>query len=175
MGFFDRFKKASKPARPEALSVSAAAGEVLAPVNGDAIELAKVSDPVFSGGVMGKGCGIKPSGETVYAPVAGELAAIGAPNLHAIAIKGDDGAEILIHVGVDTVEMKGDGFTAFAKQGDHVEAGEALLTFSDDKIKKAGYDDVVVMAITNTDDLKSVDQIKTGTVQAGEAVLTYKK
>jgi len=78
MGLFDKFRK---PSRPEALDVSAPAGTVLAPVAGDVITLENVPDPVFSSGVMGRGCGIEPTGEVVYAPVAGMLSAIGAPQL----------------------------------------------------------------------------------------------
>lgn len=175
MGFFDKFKKAAKPAKPEALSVSAPAGTVLAPVTGKAIKLEDVSDPVFSSGAMGQGCGIEPEGETVFAPVSGTLTAAGAPNFHALGIQGDDGAEILIHVGVDTVEMKGEGFTVFGEKGTHVKAGEPLLSFSKDKISAAGHDTVVIMALTNTDDLASVELAAEGAVQAGEPVIKFAK
>ena len=175
MGFFDKFKKAAKPAKPEALSVSAPAGTVLAPVSGKAMKIEDVSDPVFGSGAMGQGCGIEPEGETVYAPVSGTLTAVGAPNFHALGIQGDDGAEILIHVGVDTVEMKGDGFTVYGTKGAHVNAGEPLLSFSKSKIKAAGHDTVVIMALTNTDDLASVELTHEGPVQAGEPVISFKK
>ena len=135
MGFFDKFKKAAKPAKPEALGVSAPAGTVLAPVTGKAVKLEDVSDPVFSSGAMGKGCGVEPEGECVYAPVSGTLTAAGAPNYLALGIQGDDGADVLIHVGVDTVEMKGEGFKVYGEKGAHVKAGEPLLSFSKDKIK----------------------------------------
>jgi PTS system glucose-specific IIA component len=173
MGFFDKFKK--KSSVPEALSVSAPAGTLLAPVSGTAMDLSEVSDPVFSSGAMGKGCGVKPSGETVYAPADGTLTVIGAPNFHALALATDDGAEILIHVGVDTVEMKGDGFKVFAEKGSKVKAGTPLLSFSKQKIAAAGHDDVVIMAITNTDDMASVDFAKSGEVNAGDVVVKYAK
>jgi len=170
MGLFGKFKK---PSRPEALDVSAPAGIVLAPVAGDAIALENVPDPVFSSGVMGKGCGIEPTGEVVYAPVAGTLSAIGAPNYHAIGIVGDDGAEILIHVGVDTVEMKVDGFTIFGEKDAHVRAGEPLLSFSKKKIESAGHAATVIIALTNTDDLASVERVKIGSISAGEKVISF--
>ena len=172
MGLFDKFKKPSKPA---ALSVEAPAGTVLAPVAGNVIALGDVPDPVFSSGVMGKGCGIDPSGEVVYAPVSGTLSVIGAPNFHAVGLVGDDGAEILIHVGVDTVEMKGDGFTVFAEKNAHVKAGEPLLSFSKKKIVAAGHATTVIIALTNTDDLASVELVKTGASEAGEKVIAFQK
>lgn len=180
MGFFDMFKKAvpaksAKPAKPDALSVSAAAGQVLCPVDGNVIVLSEVSDVVFSSGAMGSGCGIKPASETIYAPVSGTLTAAGAPNFHAIGLVGDDGAEVLIHVGVDTVEMKGDGFTVFAEKNAHVSAGEPLLSFSREKIAAAGHDTVVIMTLTNTDDLSSVSLTHTGDVKAGDPVLSFEK
>mgnify|MGYP000844369319 FL=1 len=173
MGLFDIFKKAAAPQKPEALSVSCPAGSILAPVAGKAIALEKVSDMVFNSGAMGKGCGIEPSEEVVYAPVSGTLTAAGAPNYHAVGITGDDGAEVLIHVGVDTVEMAGEGFTVYATKGAHVSAGEPLLSFSKQKIAAAGHDTVVIMALTNTDDLASVELVHEGDVKAGEVVVKF--
>lgn len=172
MGFFDRFKKTQKPA---AISASWSEGAVLAPVEGKVIPLSEVSDVVFASGAMGKGVGIEPAGEVVYAPVSGELLVVGAPNYHALAMKADDGAEILIHVGVDTVEMKGEGFEVFGTKGTHVQAGEPLLSFSADKIRAAGHDTVVIMSITNSDDYVSVEQVANGDAKAGDKALTYTK
>ena len=143
MGLFDIFKKAAAPQKPEALSVSCPAGSILAPVAGKAIALEKVSDMVFNSGAMGKGCGIEPS------------------------------EEVLIHVGVDTVEMAGEGFTVYATKGAHVSAGEPLLSFSKQKIAAAGHDTVVIMALTNTDDLASVELVHEGDVKAGEVVVKF--
>ncbi len=172
MGLFDRFRK---PAKPEALAVSAQPGEVLCPVDGTVVPLAQVSDVVFSSGAMGKGCGIEPTGSVVYAPVSGTLSAIGSPNFHALGIVDDSGAEVLIHVGVDTVEMHGDGFKVFSTKGAHVAAGEPLLSFDKAKIAAAGHDTVVIMALTNTDDLASVELVHEGAAQAGEKVVAYQK
>lgn len=172
MGFFDKFKK---PSVPEALSVSAPAGTLLAPVSGTVMPLSEVPDPVFSSGAMGAGCGIKPSGEVVYSPVDGTLTVAGAPNFHAIALSTDDGAEILIHVGVDTVEMHGDGFNVFATKGSKVKAGEPILSFSKKKIAAAGHSDAVIMAVTNSDDLSKVELTASGDVDAGAPVISYAK
>lgn len=168
MGLFDLFKKTPKPG---ALEVSAAEGEILAPVTGALVRLSDVSDPVFGSGAMGMGCGVKPEGDVVYAPVSGTLTAIGAPNYHAIGLVGDSGEEILIHVGVDTVEMHGDGFTPHAEKGTHVSAGAPLLGFSPAKIRAAGHDDVVIMVVTNADAYASVELDHEGTARAGETAL----
>lgn len=168
MGLFDFIRK---PARPSAIEASLAEGEVAAPVAGTLVRLSDVSDAVFGSGAMGAGCGIRPGDEVVYAPVSGMLTAVGAPNHHAIGLVADDGAEILIHVGVDTVEMRGDGFVAHAEKGAHVCAGDPLLGFSRAKIRAAGHDDVVIMVVTNTDDYASVELCREGPVRAGEPAL----
>lgn len=172
MGLFDKFKK---PAKPEVVSVAAEPGFVYAPVEGTFVALDQVSDPVFSSGAMGKGAAFKPAGETVYAPITGDLTVFGAPNYHALAMVSDDGVEVLIHVGVDTVEMKGDGFTLYAEKGQHVTAGTPLLGFSKKKIAAAGHDDVVIMALTNTDDLASVEAVASGAVKPGDKAVSYSK
>ncbi|WP_298579291.1 PTS glucose transporter subunit IIA [uncultured Olegusella sp.] len=172
MGLFDRFKK---PAKPAALDVTVAQNDVVCPVSGEVVELAAVSDPVFSTGAMGLGFGVKPSDETIYAPISGTISVLGAPNFHALGISGDNGAEFLIHVGVDTVEMKGDGFTVYAEKGQHINVGEALLGFSKKKIAAAGHDDVVICAITNSDDFSQIELAHTGNMQAGDVVILLHK
>lgn len=172
MGFFDRFKR---PAKPEALGVTPSEGVVLAPVSGEEIRLEDSSDPVFSCLALGKGCAIKPGASVVYAPVSGTLTAAGAPNFHAIGITSDDGVEVLIHVGVNTVEMHGEGFEVFVEKDAHVRAGEPLLRFSAEKIRAAGHDDAVLMAITNTDDYSSVEPAELGEVSAGSPALIVRR
>ena len=158
---------------PDSLNVTALAGTLLAPVSGRAIALDRVPDPVFRSGVMGGGCGIEPTGETVYSPATGTLTVAGAPNFHALALRTDDGAEILIHVGVDTVEMGGEGFSVYAEKGAHVMAGQPLLGFSKAKIEAAGHPDTVIMAVTNTGDLASVEFAGETRVEAGDKVVSY--
>lgn len=175
MGLFDKLKKAaSVEERVTKISADAGAGVASAVVSGSVVAQADLSDPVFSGGMMGKGCGIKPSTGVVYAPVSGEVTAA-FPTGHAFALLADDGAEILIHVGVDTVNMKGKGFTIIAKQGERVEAGAPLGTFSPAEIKAAGLDDTVMVLITNADDYTEVDVVASGSVKAGERLLEYSK
>ena len=103
---------------------------------------------------MGKTIAIWPSEGVVYAPVSG-LVASAMP--HAMGFAGDDGTEVLIHVGVDTVNMNGDGFTCLVNEGDTVKAGQPLIRFSRAKIKAAGYSDTVAVLLTNSDDLEDVE------------------
>ncbi len=168
MGLFDVFKKKAapaKPAKPAKLDVTAAPGTVLAVANGKLMNMEDIPDPVFASGAMGKAVGIKPAEGVVYAPVSGTITA-GMP--HAQGLVSEDGTEVLIHVGIDTVNMKGDGFTVFTEKGQQVQAGEPLLTFDLDKVAKAGYSDVIITVITNTDDFKSVDPVEPGDVKAGD-------
>ncbi len=114
MGLFSKFKK-----QPENI-------EFLLPIEGEVIEITEIPDPVFAGKMMGDGFGIKPTKGEVYSPVSGEIASI-FPTLHALGIKVNDDVEVLIHFGLDTVNLKGEGFEAFVKQGDKVTAGDLLL------------------------------------------------
>lgn len=112
--------------------------ELSAPVTGKYIPLKEISDEVFSQGILGDGCGIVPSDRKVYAPVDGEISMI-ADTKHAIGISIDPGVELLIHVGMDTVEMNGDGFEVYVSNGQKVKRGDLLLEFDMEKIKTAGY------------------------------------
>lgn len=123
--------KDDEPKKTEKAKNTSADGveqSVSAPVSGRALELSEVKDEVFSSGSMGKGIAVEPEKGEVYAPCDGEIVTF-FPTGHAIGIKGDNGAEILIHVGIDTVELNGEGFTPQAKQGDHVKKGQLLLKF----------------------------------------------
>ncbi|NLH91195.1 MAG: PTS glucose transporter subunit IIA [Atopobium sp.] len=172
MGFFDKFKKA-EPAKPAPITVETVPTAVYAPVAGEGVEQASLPDQVFASGVMGKAYGIKPEGGVIYAPVAGTITAT-TDTLHAVGLSTDDDIEVLIHVGVDTVNMKGEGFTGFIEKGQRVVAGEPLMTFDSEKIKKAGYDDTVIVVITNTDDLAKVEPIAAKHVDAGEKIFDVK-
>lgn len=151
MGIFDRLsrgKRAAKVETPCAIAAAAEPGSVLAPVDGVATPLSEVSDPVFAQGMLGPGMAVKPSGDVIYAPVTGTVAAAVATG-HAIGITSDDGMEVLIHVGVDTVEMRGDGFTVLVGQDERVVAGTPLIVFDREKICAAGHDDIVMTSVTN--------------------------
>ena len=131
---------------------------IAAPVSGKAESLKDVNDPVFSTEAMGKGAAMVPSEGTIYSPVTGEIT-VAYETKHAYGIKSDEGAEVLIHIGIDTVNMKGEGFTTDVKQGQHVEKGEKLGTVDLDAVKKAGYDTTVMTVITNTTSYANVQRI----------------
>ena len=140
------------------------------PIVGEVVALSEVNDPVFSSGVMGQGIAVKPSKGVVYAPADAEIA-IAFPTGHAYGIKTDSGAEILIHVGIDTVSMNGEGFEAKVSQGDRVRAGDIIGTFDSEVIAANGLDDTTMVIITNTMDYAEVTPIATGSVTNKTRVL----
>ena len=146
---------------------------LVTPIVGDVVALADVNDPVFSSGAMGQGIAVKPSQGVVYAPADAEVS-IAFPTGHAFGLKTTDGAEVLIHVGIDTVTMNGDGFEAKVAQGDKVKAGDVLGTFDSNKIAAAGLDDTTMVIVTNTADYASVAPVATGSVAKGDAVIEVK-
>ena len=130
-------------------------GEVHAPAYGQIIPRQEIPDATFAEGVLGEGIGIQPEVGLVVAPFDGEIASV-AKTGHAIGLEGPGDMELLIHVGVDTVQMKGKGFHPLVKEGDTVTAGQKLLEFDRDEIAKAGYPDTVVVLLTNSDDYEQV-------------------
>ena len=148
MGFFDFLKKSAEPAAPAAPAFPVT---LAADAKGTVVAMENIPDEVFAQGILGQCCGIDPSEGKVYAPCDGEITQ--APDtLHAFGITTPGGVEVLIHVGVDTVEMKGDGFESKVKLGSKVTKGQLLLTMDLDKIKAAGHPAVVITVVTNTDD-----------------------
>ncbi|MBO4653316.1 MAG: PTS glucose transporter subunit IIA [Lachnospiraceae bacterium] len=131
--------------------MTCSAGEIGQPVRGLIIPYAEIQDPIFSGGMLGQGVGIEPEDGIVYAPMDGVVSTVADSN-HAIGITGDGEMELLIHVGIDTVEMKGDGFATFVSEGDQVVKGQKIMEFDRDKIKAAGKYETVVVLLTNSDD-----------------------
>ena len=146
---------------------------LVTPIVGDVVALADVNDPVFSSGAMGQGIAVKPSQGVVYAPADAEVS-IAFPTGHAFGLKTTDGAEVLIHVGIDTVTMNGEGFEAKVAQGDKVKAGDVLGTFDSNKIAAAGLDDTTMVIVTNTADFSSVAPVATGSVAKGDALIEVK-
>ena len=140
---------------PAASVIRCGAGAVLQPVAGTVISREEIPDDTFASGVLGDGVGIVPDGELVVAPFDGVISSV-ADSKHAVGIEAN-GMELLIHVGVDTVSMNGDGFVCLVKEGDEVKAGQPLIHFSKDKIKAAGYSDTVAVLLTNSDDLEGVE------------------
>lgn len=146
---------------------------ILSPIVGSIVDLKDVNDPVFSSGAMGQGIAVKPSEGVVYAPADAEVTIAFATG-HAYGLKTKNGAEILIHVGIDTVSMNGEGFNQQVAQGDKVKAGDVLGTFDATKIAAAGLDDTTMVIVTNTADYVSVTPVAEGAVTKGEAVIELK-
>ena len=145
--------------------------ELLAFLDGEVISLAEVNDGVFSAGMVGEGLAIRPCSETLFSPVSARVAVLMEYSRHAVGLVLPDGVEILLHVGLDTVDMHGDGFEYLVKAGDEVQAGTPLLKFDHEKIKKAGHEDVTVCIITNKNGVDSF-AFKTGIQgKAGETVI----
>ena len=146
---------------------------IISPIVGQAVALSDVNDPVFSSGAMGRGIAIKPSQGVVYAPADAEVTIAFATG-HAYGLKTANGAEILIHVGIDTVSMGGEGFDQKVAQGDKVKAGDVLGTFEAEKIAAAGLDDTTMVIVTNTADYASVTPVAEGALAKGDAVIEVK-
>ena len=153
--------------------VSPSEGVIQTPIVGDVVALSNVNDPVFSSGAMGQGIAVKPSQDVVYAPADAEVTIV-FPTGHAYGLRTANGAEILIHVGIDTVSMNGEGFNHKVAQGDKVKAGEVLGTFDSAKIAAAGLDNTTMVIVTNTADFASVNPVASGSVAKGDAIIEVK-
>ena len=153
--------------------VSPSEGVIQTPIVGDVVALSNVNDPVFSSGAMGQGIAVKPSEDVVYAPADAEVTIV-FPTGHAYGLRTANGAEILIHVGIDTVSMNGEGFNHKVAQGDKVKAGDVLGTFDSAKIAAAGLDNTTMVIVTNTADFASVNPVASGSVAKGDAIIEVK-
>ena len=130
--------------------------EILAPVEGMAVPLSEVKDPAFSEEILGKGMAIIPSKGRIVAPVNGVLSVM-FETMHAVSITADNGAEVMIHVGLDTVKLRGQGYRSLKKQGDAVKAGELLLEFDLEEISRKGYDLITPVIILNTGEFPAME------------------
>lgn len=157
----------------QAPTTQAVAETIVSPLAGETIALASVNDPVFSSGAMGQGIAVKPSGDTVYSPVDGTVQ-IAFETGHAYGLKSDDGAEVLIHIGIDTVSMEGKGFTQKVSANQKVKKGDVLGTFDSKAIADAGLDDTTMIIITNTADYSEVTPVADGSVREGDNLLDVK-
>ena len=147
------------------------ADTIYAPLAGNVIALEQIPDDTFASGVLGNGVGIEPAAGEVFAPFDGTIATV-SDTKHAIGLIGPEEMEMLIHVGVDTVKMQGEGFEVFVSEGDTVKAGQRLMTFSIDKIKESGYSTTTAVLLNNSDDFGNFKVIKTGPVKASEPIIT---
>lgn len=162
--------KADAPAK----AAEPAAGtttDIASPAGGKVVPMAEIDDPVFSAGTLGDGVGIVPEGNDVFSPVSGTIVSA-MKSGHAYGIKTEDGVEVLVHIGINTVKMKGEGFAPAVKKGDTVKQGELLATVDFDKVKAAGYDTTIVLAVTNTKALSAVTPAGLNHAAAGDTVIT---
>lgn len=148
--------------------------EIAAPVSGRLVSIGEVNDPTFSEEVLGKGVAVIPSDGRICAPADGTVTTV-FPTGHAAAVTGDSGAEILIHVGLDTVKLNGKHFTIHAKEGQKVSRGDLLLEADIEQIRAEGYDIITPVVICNTDEFSDFRMADAGEVSQGDVVLTLQK
>lgn len=155
-----------------AATPAAATGDVTigSPVAGEVMELSELADAAFASGLLGGGVAVRPSEGVVVSPVDGTLTTL-FPTLHALGITSDDGIELLIHVGLDTVSLEGRGFTAFVEQGERVVRGQKLLEIDLDALREGGYCTDIPVIVTNSDDFSEVAREAGGSVRHGDALL----
>lgn len=146
---------------------------LLSPLTGTAVPLSEVEDQVFSAEMMGKGFAVEPSLGEVVSPINGKVTMV-FETKHAIGLTSDEGVEVLIHIGLDTVNLKGEGFTAHVATGDTVKIGDQLMEFDMDVIQAAGYKATTPVIITNTADYNAVNLLKEGPVSQGDEVVEVK-
>lgn len=147
---------------------------ILSPITGNLIAREEIPDPIFAGGVLGDGVGIEPEVGEVVAPFAGTVAST-TDTLHAIGLTGPGGVEMLIHVGIDTVNMKGEGFRLLVKMGDQVEAGQKLLTFDIEAIRRAGYSPTTAVLVANSAAFSSCEVERKGEVKQMEEIMAVRQ
>jgi beta-glucoside PTS system EIICBA component len=159
------------PASPAHAATMSGTIEVLAPVAGQAVALADVQDKVFASGAMGKGLGIIPADGHIYSPISGSIKAAMKTG-HAFGIKSEDGVEVLVHIGIDTVQLQGRGFESAVTRGQQVRAGDLLAVVDLDVVTEAGYDTTTLVMVTNTAQLAAVDPVAGGTLAQGDTAIT---
>ncbi len=166
MGLFGRLRE--KKAVP--FEFPATLGAV---TTGVFVPMSEIPDAVFSTGVLGTCCGIEPEEGRIVAPINGKVIQV-ADTLHAIGLEAG-GIELLIHIGVDTVDMNGKGFSCKVKVGQSVEKGQELVTVDLEQIRAANHPTTTMLVVTNSDDFASVEEVASGRVIAGDAVLRVSK
>ena len=145
--------------------------DVYAPMTGTVKDLSEVADEVFSSGMLGKGIAIEPTNGQVNSPVDGIITTV-FPTKHAIGVTSDEGVEILIHIGIDTVEMNGEGFESFVKQNERVKKGDLMIRVDLDKIKAAGLSSITPVVVTNSTTYKDISIVASNKVDKGQVLLT---
>lgn len=167
MGLFDKFKSKFQD---QSILMETDPSCVYVPVKGEIIPLAEIGDGVFSKEILGKGCGIRPSDEKVFAPFDGKVSQI-AQTKHAIGLVSNSGIEVLIHIGMDTVEMNGVGFKPVVHVGDEVRCGQLLMTYSISAIEAAGHSSTTAVVVANSDQYTDVQILGAGSKQVSEKLI----
>ncbi len=144
--------------------------KIASPLKGKVIKLADMKDEAFASGVLGKGAAIVPEEGKVYAPADGEITAL-FPTLHAMGIKTDEGAELLIHIGLDTVQLNGEGFEAHIKDGDRIQKGQLLISFDKALLESKGYCLETPVLVTNSEEYLEVAEMAEGSIMPGDDLL----
>ena len=140
------------------------------PVEGECISITKVKDPTFAEEILGKGVGIIPNSKRIVAPTDGTVSMI-FPTGHAFTMETEDGVELLVHIGIDTVKLEGKHFSKYVSDGDQVKKGDLIIEADFDAIKEEGYDTTIPVVICNTTDFKEVKILKEGAVTATQNVI----
>lgn len=156
----------------EAKEEKSNAVSVKAPINGKVLKLEEIKDPAFSSGMLGKGLAIDPEEGKVHSPVDGEIVML-FDTCHAVGIKSNEGVDLLIHIGMDTVELNGEGFKAHIKNGDKVKAGQDLIDFDLDLIKEKGYEVVTPIVVTNLEKIKPIQYTDKDRVVVGDEIFNF--
>ena len=146
---------------------------ITAPIIGEAVESAQINDPTFAEEMLGKGIAIRPEIGKMFSPVDGTVTMV-FDTKHAVSFTSEKGAEVLVHVGLDTVNLKGEHYTAHVKDGDKIKKGDLILEFDMEKIKEAGYDLITPIVICNTDDYQDIETITGKAVNTEDAVKKLK-
>ena len=144
--------------------------EIYPAVEGDIYPLSSLEDAVFSQEILGKGLAILPKNNIIYAPITGTVTSV-FPTQHAIGIVADNGLEVLVHIGIDTVKLNGQGFHITAQKGDQVKQGDVLGKIDLESIQKSGYNPITMVIITNSDQYHTFNQTKSSHAVVGEPIL----
>lgn len=148
--------------------------EIFSPVKGKCVSIHEVSDSTFGEEIIGKGVALIPENGDIYAPADGEITAL-FPTYHAVAVTTTDGAEVLVHIGLDTVNLEGKGYTCHVKKGQKVKKGDLLIQADIEQIKAEGYDVITPVVICNTPDYSEIEEMIDKQVMPGEVIMKLKR
>lgn len=169
------FKKLFQTSKEEKVKSTTDSIIVKSPIKGKILSLEEVPDEVFAQKLLGEGIAMIPEEGVIYSPVDGEVVQLFMPSKHAIGIRSNEGVEVLIHIGIDTVSMNGDGFEAFVDTGSTVTCGQELIRFDIDKVEKNAKTAITPIIITNSHELKNINIIANGNIGVGEEIIKVEK